>query len=151
YGDDAFTYPDYHAATGPTYSDGSILRWVLAQDRSPNLVESVTPVTEVSSFGQQVTGLVLEYPDVVDGASLSPEDFTVRDTSYNSRCTGLEELGNHVEREVADDYTADDRARLLEADRPGAAGRFVVVDLADSPDGGWTVMVSLCPIFLFPV
>ena len=60
YADDAFTYPDYHAATGPTYSDSSILQWVLAQDRSPNRVESVTPVTEVSSFGQQVTGVVLE-------------------------------------------------------------------------------------------
>lgn len=151
YGDDAFTYPDYHAATGPTYSDGSILRWVLAQDRSPNLVERVTPVTEVSSFGQQVTGLVLEYPDVVDGASLSPEDFTVRDTSYNFRFTGLEELENLVERDVADVYTTDDPARLLEEDRPEAAGRFVVVDLADSPDGGWTVMVSLCPTFLCSV
>ncbi|QDB79566.1 hypothetical protein FE251_09400 [Georgenia wutianyii] len=151
YADDAFTYPDYHAATGPTYSDSSILRWVLAQDRSPNRIESVTPVTEVSSFGQQVTGLVLEYADVVDPASLSPADFTVRDTAYNFRFTGLEELENLVEREVADVYTTDDPALLLEQDRPEAPGRFVVVDLADSPEGGWTVMVSLCPTFLCSV
>ncbi|MEU1753048.1 hypothetical protein ABZ436_10380 [Micromonospora matsumotoense] len=31
YADSAFTLPDYHAAFGPTYSDGRILRWLLAQ------------------------------------------------------------------------------------------------------------------------
>ncbi|PYG01908.1 Predicted peptidase [Georgenia satyanarayanai] len=151
YADDAFTYPDYHAATGPTYSDSSILRWVLAQDRSPNRIESVTPVTEVSSFGQQVTGVVLEYADVVDPASLGAEDFTVRDTSYNFRFTGLEELENLVERDVAGVYTTDDPARLLEHDRSEAPGRYVVLDLEDDPNGGWTVMVSLCPTFLCSV
>ena len=48
-------------------------------------------------------------------------------------------------------YTTDDPARLLEQDRPEAPGRYVVLDLADSPDGGWTVMVSLCPTFLCSV
>ncbi|WP_431887102.1 hypothetical protein [Micromonospora wenchangensis] len=31
YADSAFTLPDYHAAFGPTYEDGRILRWLLAQ------------------------------------------------------------------------------------------------------------------------
>ncbi|MEU1888439.1 hypothetical protein ABZ491_23505 [Micromonospora rifamycinica] len=33
YADSAFTLPDYHAAFGPTYEDGRILRWLLAQRR----------------------------------------------------------------------------------------------------------------------
>jgi predicted peptidase len=31
YEDAAFSLPDYHAAYGPTYEDGSILRWLLSQ------------------------------------------------------------------------------------------------------------------------
>ena len=151
YADDDFTYPDYHAATGPTYSDSSFLQWVLAQDRAPNRIENVTAITEVGSYGQQVTGVVLEYSDVVDAADLGPADFLVRDTSYNFRFTGLEELENLVDREIVDVYTTNDPSLLLENDRPAAPGRYVVLDLADDPEAGWTVMVSLCPTFLCSV
>jgi predicted peptidase len=34
YDDAAFALPDYHAAFGPTYEDGSILRWLLGRARS---------------------------------------------------------------------------------------------------------------------
>jgi predicted peptidase len=33
YEDAAFSLPDYHAAFGPTYEDGSILRWLLSQTK----------------------------------------------------------------------------------------------------------------------
>ncbi|GAA4727078.1 hypothetical protein Prum_011000 [Phytohabitans rumicis] len=33
YEDAAFSLPDYHAAYGPTYEDGSILRWLLSQHK----------------------------------------------------------------------------------------------------------------------
>lgn len=32
YGNDAFTLPDYHLASAPTYEDPAILQWLLAQD-----------------------------------------------------------------------------------------------------------------------
>lgn len=35
YEDAAFSLPDYHAAFGPTYEDGSILRWLLGQAKPP--------------------------------------------------------------------------------------------------------------------
>jgi predicted peptidase len=33
YEDAAFSLPDYHAAFGPTYEDGAILRWLLSQTK----------------------------------------------------------------------------------------------------------------------
>ncbi|MGP3919531.1 hypothetical protein [Nonomuraea sp. 10N515B] len=35
YEDAAFSLPDYHAAYGPTYEDGSILRWLLSRTKQP--------------------------------------------------------------------------------------------------------------------
>lgn len=153
YPDSAFVIPDYHAATAPTYSDPTILQWVLAQVRDPRpaSVLGVTPVTEVGSFGQQVTAVVLEYAADVDAAALTPEDFRVEDSGYNFRFAGIETLPDLVDRAVESVYTTDDPARLLTEDRPEAAGRFVVLDLVDSPVGGWTVIVSQCPTFLCSV
>ncbi|TNH24965.1 hypothetical protein FHG89_24085 [Micromonospora orduensis] len=34
YADGSFSLPDYHAAFGPTYEDGGILRWLLDQDKT---------------------------------------------------------------------------------------------------------------------
>ncbi|SFK20532.1 hypothetical protein [Cellulomonas sp. KH9] len=112
---------------------------------------SVTPVTEVGSYGQQVTHVVVEYGAAVDTARLTPQDFAVADSVYNFRFHGVERLPELVDRQVADVWTTDDPARLLDEDRPATTGRYVVLELADSPDGGWTVVVSLCPTFLCSV
>lgn len=114
-------------------------------------VLGVTPVTEVGSFGQQVTNVVLEYPARVDTSKLSPAMFRVEDSGYNFRFDPASELGNLVAREIADVYTTDDPARLLDTDRPRRPGRYVVLELADDPNGGWTVITSLCPTFLCSV
>ncbi|WP_150118342.1 PHB depolymerase family esterase [Cellulomonas sp. B6] len=153
YADEAFVVPDHHAATMPTYSDPAILQWVLAQRRAPapSPVLGVTAVTEVGSFGQQVTKVVLEYGAEVDASGLTPADFRVEDSGYNFRFAGIETLPDLVDRAVASVWTTDDPARLLTADRPEVPGRFVVLDLADSSAGGWTVIVSRCPTFLCSV
>ncbi|MFI6424702.1 hypothetical protein [Promicromonospora sp. NPDC050880] len=114
-------------------------------------VLGVTPVTEVGSFGQQVTKVVVEYPTRVDGRRLTPSAFRVEDSGYNFRFDPASELGNLVDRRIADVYTTDDPARLLDTDRPRRPGRYVVLELADDPNGGWTVITSLCPTFLCSV
>ncbi|NEC92854.1 hypothetical protein G3I71_45590, partial [Streptomyces sp. SID12501] len=50
----------------------------------------VTAVTEVGSFGQQVTQVVLEYGADVDASGLTPADFRVEDSGYNFRFAGIE-------------------------------------------------------------
>jgi predicted peptidase len=117
----------------------------------PAGIISVAAVTEVSSFGQQVTAVVVEYGQDVDASDLAPADFLVRDTGYNFRFDPIESLPELVDRDVSDVFTTDDPSRLLDEARPQSPGRFVVLDLADDPEGGWTVMVSLCPTFLCSV
>ncbi|WP_419704069.1 hypothetical protein [Promicromonospora sp. NFX87] len=130
------------AATGPAAASPGL---------PAHQVLGVTPVTEVGSYGQQVTKVVVEYPARVDGRRLSPAMFRVEDSGYNFRFDPASELGNLVDREIADIYTTDDPARLLDTDRPRRPGRYVVLELADDPDGGWTVITSSCPTFLCSV
>jgi predicted peptidase len=121
-------------------------------DREPaHQVLGVTPVTEVGSYGQQVTKVVVEYATRVDSRRLSPAMFRVEDSGYNFRFDPASELGDLVDREIADVYTTDDPERLLDRERPGRRGRYVVLELADDPEGGWTVITSLCPTFLCSV
>ncbi|MFD6142815.1 hypothetical protein [Promicromonospora sp. NPDC060271] len=139
------------ASTGPAAASPDANPASSQPGGNPHQVLGVTPVTEVGSFGQQVTKVVVEYAAQVDGGALSPQMFRVEDSGYNFRFDPASELGNLVDRPIADVYTTDDPARLLERDRPERRGRYVVLELADDPAGGWTVITSLCPTFLCSV
>ena len=66
----------------------------------------------------------------------------MKDTRYNFRFDQVSAVNELVDREVADVYTTSDPALLLENDRPEAPGRFVVIILKDSLNGGWTTLAA---------
>lgn len=153
FGDTAFAIPDYHAATGPVFSDAEIPSWIMSQLARPTTGEilGIQPVTEVSSYGQRVMKVIVEFSGPVDSASLSVKDFSVQDSEYNFRFQGIEDLENLIDRPVVDVYTTDDPSRVLTETRPEAVGNYVVLSIDPKADGGWTVIVSQCPTFLCSV
>lgn len=103
-------------------------------------IESVTAITQVSTYGQRVTAVALEFSGPVDPASITPEGFRVEDSSYNFRFDTIDKLTNLVPREITRAYTNSEAG--LRADGTSMAGDFVILELSDDSPGGWTVRTS---------
>ena len=93
--------------------------------------------------------MVLEYGAEVDATALATDDFRVEDSVYNFRFHGSSACPSSSTGRSRTCGRPTTR-RACSRGRPVAAGRYVVLELADSPDGGWTVIVSRCPTFRAP-
>lgn len=103
-------------------------------------IVSVTAITEVSTYGQRVTAVALEFDGTVDPASISPDGFTVEDSSYNFRFDTIDKLTNLVDREITAAYTNSEVG--LRDDGTSMEGDYVILELSDDSPGGWTVRTS---------
>lgn len=103
-------------------------------------IESVTAITQVSTYGQRVTAVALQFSGPVDPASISPEGFRVEDSSYNFRFDTIDKLTNLVQRDITKAYTNSEVG--LRADGTSMAGDYVILELSDDSPGGWTVRTS---------
>lgn len=103
-------------------------------------VVSVTPITEVSAFGQRVTAVAVEYSGTVDPASAVAANFKVEDSSYNFRFDNISALTNLVDRQITGAYT--NSVANLREDGTSVPGSFVILELSDASPGGWTVRTS---------
>lgn len=112
-------------------------------------VKSVTPITEVYTYGQRVSAVAIEYGDTVNPRTLDKSTFTISDTIYNFRFNPIEDLPKMAERTVTRVYT--NSRPTTRDDHRSVTGRFVVVELDPADSGGWTVIVSKCPTFLCTV
>lgn len=101
-------------------------------------VESVRAVTELGWWGQRVIGVVLEFPENVDVSSLTPEDFKVRDTTFNPYFdTGdFADPEFMADQKVIDVFTVPDPKLLLDSDRPAGPGKYLVIMVEPSFTGG---------------
>jgi len=103
-------------------------------------IVSVTPITQVSTWGQRVTAVALEFEAPVDPASVSPDAFLVEDTSFNFRFDSADALANMVERDVARVYT--NSVPGLRTDGTSMEGNYLVLELSDDSPGGYTISPS---------
>jgi len=103
-------------------------------------IVSVTAITEVSTYGQRVTAVALEFESAVDPASVSPDGFLVEDSSYNFRFDTIAALTTMVDRDVTRAYTNSEAG--LRSDGTSMEGEFVILELSDDAPGGWTVRTS---------
>lgn len=101
---------------------------------------TVTPITQVSTYGQRVTAVALEFAAPVDPASISTDTFRVEDSSYNFRFDTVDALSDLVDREVTRAYTNSEAN--LRADGSSMEGDYVILELSDDSPGGWTVRTS---------
>ena len=109
-------------------------------------VVSVTPITQVSTYGQRVTAVALEFDGLVDPASVDPDGFRVEDTGYNFRFNSIDELDDLVDREITRAYT--NSAPALRGDGSSMEGSYVVLELSDDSPGGWTVITAVNPRYV---
>ncbi len=103
-------------------------------------IVSVTPITQVSAFGQRVTAVAVEYAATVDPASAAAQNFTVQDSSYNFRFDNISALDNLVDRPITRAYT--NSVANLREDGTSTAGTYVILELSSAAPGGWTVRTS---------
>ena len=103
-------------------------------------IVSVTPITQVSTYGQRVTAVALEFDGTVDPASVSPDAFAVQDSSYNFRFDTIDKLTNLVDREITRAYT--NSVANLREDGSSMEGTYVILELSDESPGGRTVRTS---------
>ncbi|WP_326551170.1 hypothetical protein [Micromonospora sp. NBC_01813] len=112
-------------------------------------IQSITPITEVFTYGQRVSAVAVEYSANVDPASIDLKSFTVADTVYNFRFNPIDDLSKMADRTITNVYT-NSRAHTR-SNKQSVTGRYVIVELDSADAGGWTVIVSKCPTFLCTV
>jgi len=112
-------------------------------------IVSITPITQVYTYGQKVTAVAIEYSVAVDPRTLDKGTFTVSDSIYNFRFNPIEDLAKRADRTVTRIYTNE--APTLNADGGSDRGRYVIVELDAADAGGNTVIVSKCPTFMCTV
>ncbi|MFC6022127.1 hypothetical protein ACFP2T_38940 [Plantactinospora solaniradicis] len=112
-------------------------------------VRSVTPITTVYTYGQKVSAVAVEYAATVNPRMVDNRTFGVSDTIYNFRFNPIEDLPKLADRTVTHTYT--NSAPTTRPDHRSVPGRYVIVELAPTDPGGWTVIVSKCPTFLCTV
>jgi predicted peptidase len=110
---------------------------------------SMTPITEVYTYGQKVSAVAIEYAEPVDARRLDTTTFRVSDSIYNFRFNPIEDLAKLEDRTITDVYTNSSPA--VRRDGHSVPGRYVIVTLDPADKGGWTVIVSKCPTFLCTV
>ena len=77
---------------------------------------SITPITEVYTYGQKVSAVAIEYAEPVNAGRLDRSTFRVRDSIYDFRLNPIEDLPKLEDRTVTDVYTSRSPAK-----RHGAA------------------------------
>ncbi|MDG4819273.1 PHB depolymerase family esterase [Micromonospora sp. WMMD956] len=112
-------------------------------------IRSITPITQVHPYGQQVSAVAVEYGATVDPRTLDPGTFSVADTVYNFRFNPIEDLPKLADRSIAHVYTNSRPA--TRGDHRAVTGRYVIVELDPADGKGSTVIVSKCPTFLCTV
>lgn len=112
-------------------------------------IQSITPITEVYTYGQRVSAVAVEYSANVDPASVDLKSFTVADTVYNFRFNPIDDLSKMADRTITNVYT-NSRAHTRH-NKQSVNGRYVIIELDPADVGGWTVIVSKCPTFLCTV
>jgi len=112
-------------------------------------IQSITPITEVYTYGQRVSAVAVEYGEIVNPDSIDPSTYTVSDTVYNFRFNPIEDLTKMADRTITNVYT-NSRAHTR-FDQRSVTGRYVIIELDPADVGGWTVIVSKCPTFLCTV
>jgi predicted peptidase len=112
-------------------------------------IVSITPITEVYTYGQKVSAVAIEYAEPVNAGRLDSSTFRVRDSIYNFRFNPIEDLPKLEDRTVTDIYT--NSSPVKRRDGRSVPGRYVIVELDPDDTGGWTVIVSKCPTFLCTV
>jgi predicted peptidase len=110
---------------------------------------SITPITEVYTYGQKVSAVAIEYAETVDARRLDKSTFRVSDSIYNFRFNPIEDLPKLEDRTITGVYTNSSPA--LRRDGRSVPGRYVIVTLDPADQGGWTVIVSKCPTFICTV
>jgi len=109
-------------------------------------ITSVTAITQIFTFGQEVAAVAVEYPAVVNPRTLDLGTFTVSDSIYNFRFSPLEDLATRADRTITRVYTNDEAT--IDPDGTSEPGRFVIIELDPADAGGNTVMRSTCSGFL---
>jgi predicted peptidase len=121
-----------------------------SQARSPSAgILSVTPISEVYTYGQKVSAVAIEYAEEVDARRLDETTFGVQDSIYNFRFNPIEDLPKLADRTITDVYT--NSLPTVRAHERSVPGRYVIVELDPADKGGWTVIQSKCPSFLCTV
>jgi len=110
---------------------------------------SVTPITEVYTYGQKVSAVAIEYAEEVNARRLDRTTFRVSDSIYNFRFNPIEDLPKLADRTITGIYT--NSSPTVRANERSVPGRYVIVELDPADQGGWTVIVSKCPSFLCTV
>lgn len=107
-------------------------------------VKSVRAITDMGWWGQRVIGVVLEFDEDVDVSELTTKDFKVRDTSFNPYFDTGDALdpGFMRDQTVTDVFTVADPSLLLDEKRPAAAGKYLVVMVEPSFNGGTKISVN---------
>lgn len=105
---------------------------------------SVRALTDMGWWGQRVTGVVLEFSEEIDASGLTPEDFAVRDTSFNPYFDSGDPADPKFmkDQEVIDVFTVSDPQSLLNNDRPAAPGKYLVVMVRPNFNGGTKYSIS---------
>jgi predicted peptidase len=112
-------------------------------------IQSVAAITQVSTYGQKVAAVAVEYSAPVNPWELDRKTLTVSDSIYNFRYNPIEDLAKRADRTVTKIYTNNSIA--LNASGRSRPGRYVIVELSAADPGGNTVIVSKCPTFLCSV
>ncbi|MFI7604511.1 hypothetical protein ACIBTV_05245 [Micromonospora sp. NPDC049366] len=118
-------------------------------DTAGDEIRGITPITQVYTYGQQVSAVAIEYGATVNPRTLDTDTFSVTDTVYNFRFNPIEDLPRTAERTISRVYTNDEPS--TRADRQAVRGRYVIVELDPADGKGNTVIVSKCPTFLCTV
>lgn len=103
-------------------------------------IQSVTPITQVYTYGQKVSAVAVEYTAPVNPWELDLDTFTVSDSIYNFRYNPIEDLARRADRTVTRVYTNDSIA--LNPYGRSKPGRYVIVELAATDPGGNTVIAE---------
>ncbi|RIQ19588.1 PHB depolymerase family esterase [Jiangella rhizosphaerae] len=106
----------------------------------PPGIQSVTPITQVYTYGQKVAAVAVEYSAPVNPWELDLDTFTVSDSIYNFRYNPIEDLARRADRTVTRVYTNDSIA--LNPYGRSTPGRYVIVELAADDPGGNTVIAE---------
>jgi predicted peptidase len=112
-------------------------------------IVSVTPITEVYTYGQKVSAVAIEYAEAVDSRRVDETTFSVQDSIYNFRFNPIDDLPKLADRTITHIYT--NRTPTVRADERSVPGRYVIVELDPADTGGSTVIQSKCPSFLCTV
>lgn len=115
-----------------------------AQEPAP-VIQSVTGITTVLTFGQKVTALAVEYPAIVDSQTIEDpanlDTYTVKDSWYDFRFDNVSRITSDIrERTITRMYTNDEPATI--PDGVSKPGRFVIVELSPLDYGGNTVRTN---------